>query len=58
MAGLSTVANPADGLRLELKAWEAEFAASHNGKKPNREDIKQDPNISRPALRKGIRLRK
>lgn len=32
-------------LRLELKAWEKSFAATHDGKKASREDIKQNPNI-------------
>ena len=35
----------ADTLRLELKAWEADFAASHQGQKPTRDDIKQNPDI-------------
>jgi 26S proteasome regulatory subunit N12 len=29
-------------LRNDLKAWEKEFAAQHNGKKAGREDIKAD----------------
>ncbi|KAG9206498.1 regulatory particle non-ATPase [Epicoccum nigrum] len=33
-------------LRNDLKAWEKEFAAQHNGKKAGREDIKADAVIS------------
>lgn len=29
-------------LRNDLKAWEKQFAAQHNGKKAGREDIKAD----------------
>lgn len=32
-------------LRLELKQWEADYAQNHDGKKPPREVIKQNPNI-------------
>lgn len=32
-------------LRLELKAWEKEFAAAHQGRKAGREDIKRNPEI-------------
>lgn len=34
-----------DTLRLELKAWEKEFAIAHQGRKAGREDIKQHPEI-------------
>lgn len=33
-------------LRLELKTWESDFAKSHNGSKPGRDDIKANPKIS------------
>ncbi|KAI9702645.1 MAG: regulatory particle non-ATPase [Bogoriella megaspora] len=33
-------------LRNELKEWEKQFTSCHNGRKPNREDIKQDPSIA------------
>lgn len=32
-------------LRRELKKWEKSFAATHEGRKPGREDIKQCPEI-------------
>ena len=32
-------------LRVELKKWEADWAAAHGGKKPDRSDIKQNPEI-------------
>ena len=32
-------------LRLELKEWEQSFAATHQGRKAGREDIKQHPEI-------------
>lgn len=32
-------------LRAELKAWEGEWATAHRGKKPGRDDIKQNPDI-------------
>ena len=31
--------------RLELKEWEQSFAATHQGRKAGREDIKQHPEI-------------
>lgn len=34
------------GLRHELKKWEKHFAAANAGRKPGREDIKQDATIS------------
>lgn len=34
-------------LRQELKAWENQFAAANNGKKPSREDIKKNPEIGK-----------
>lgn len=33
-------------LRLELKTWESDFAKSHNGSKPGRDDIKANPKIA------------
>ncbi|KUI61691.1 DNA replication regulator SLD2 [Cytospora mali] len=33
-------------LRLELKTWELDFAKSHNGSKPSRDDIKGNPKIA------------
>jgi len=32
-------------LRLQLKAWEKSFAAANGGRKPGRDDIKQEPVI-------------
>lgn len=32
-------------LRAELKIWENKFAKTSNGKKPSRDDIKQNPDI-------------
>lgn len=32
-------------LRAELKKWESKWAKEHNGSKPGRDDIKQDPEI-------------
>lgn len=32
-------------LKKDLKAWEKSFAASNNGKKASRDDIKQHPEI-------------
>jgi len=34
-------------LRLELKAWEKEFATTNEGRKASREDIKKNPEIGR-----------
>ncbi|KAK4226641.1 putative DNA replication regulator sld-2 [Podospora fimiseda] len=33
-------------VRADLKKWEADWADSHNGKKPSRNDIKQNPDIA------------
>lgn len=41
------VAAKALDLRAELKAWEKAFAATHQGRKAGREDIKQHPDIGR-----------
>jgi hypothetical protein len=32
-------------LRAELKKWENDWAKNHQGRKPARNDIKQDPDI-------------
>lgn len=32
-------------LRADLKKWESEWALSHNGAKPSRQDIKENPII-------------
>ena len=32
-------------LRADLKKWESEWATSHNGKKPERSDIKSNRDI-------------
>lgn len=32
-------------LRADLKQWEGDWAVAHAGKKPGRDDIKQNPNI-------------
>ena len=37
-------------LRVELKKWEADWAAAHGGKKPDRSDIKQNPEIGQCLL--------
>ena len=42
---LQPMASSSDTLRLELKAWEKEFAAAHQGRKASREDIKQNLEI-------------
>ncbi|KAI1771535.1 DNA replication/checkpoint protein [Hypoxylon cercidicola] len=34
-------------LRADLKCFEADWASGHDGKKPTREDIKQNPDIAR-----------
>lgn len=39
-------------LRKELKEWERAFSAAHEGRKAEREDIKQHADI---GLRNGIR---
>ncbi|EXJ59768.1 hypothetical protein A1O7_03915 [Cladophialophora yegresii CBS 114405] len=36
----------ADTLRVELKEYERAFAAEHNGRKPNRDEIKANQNIA------------
>ena len=36
-------------LRLELKEWEQSFAATHQGRKAGREDIKQRPEIGQSS---------
>ncbi|KAK1829386.1 putative dna replication regulator sld2 protein [Podospora conica] len=33
-------------LRVDLKTWENNWAKSHHGKKPSRDDIKQNPDIA------------
>lgn len=33
-------------LRQELKDWERAFAGAHGGRKPTREEVKKDANIS------------
>lgn len=38
-------------LRLELKTWESDFAKSHNGSKPGRDDIKANPKIGMALTR-------
>lgn len=35
-------------IRLELKEWERLFAATHDGRKASRGDIKQHPDIGIP----------
>jgi len=32
-------------IRAELKTWESSWAKSHDGKKPGRDDIKQNQDI-------------
>lgn len=36
-----------NSLRIELKAWEKNFAAANDGKKASREDIKQNLEIGK-----------
>ena len=45
-----------DRLRADLKCWERKFAASHDGRKAGREDIKQHTEIGQyfPRRRLGI----
>ncbi|KAI9745947.1 MAG: DNA replication regulator sld2 [Claussenomyces sp. TS43310] len=40
------IAGQSQVLRAELKAWESEFAGTHGGNKPAKEDIKSNPNIA------------
>ena len=35
-------------IRAELKQWETSWAKTHDGKKPSRDDIKQNPDIGIP----------
>lgn len=37
----------AKDLRSHLKAWESDWARTHRGKKPGRQDIKDNPDIGR-----------
>lgn len=37
-------------LRQELKEWEKSFAATHEGQKASREDIRRDADIGNPLL--------
>ena len=38
-------------LRAELKAWEGEWGTAHDGRKPGRDDIKQNSHIgAQPAF--------
>ena len=39
----------AQALRLELKEWEQAFAATHQGRKAGREDIKERPEIGKSS---------
>jgi 26S proteasome regulatory subunit N12 len=41
-----------NALRNDLKAWEKQFAAQHNGKKAGRDDIKADAIICMHATRR------
>lgn len=34
-------------LRASLKKWENDWASSHNGEKPGRQDIKENPDIGK-----------
>jgi DNA replication regulator SLD2 len=36
-------------LRLELKTWEKQFSVQHGGKRPSREDIKNNVEIGMQA---------
>lgn len=40
----------ANVLKQELKVWEKDFAATNEGRKPSREDIKKNPEIGRCSL--------
>jgi hypothetical protein len=40
----------AQRVRADLKQWEADWAKTHDGKKPGREDIKNNPVIGTLAL--------
>lgn len=40
----------AKDLRAHLKSWEGDWARSHDGNKPGRQDIKNNPDIGRPAF--------
>lgn len=39
------LAEQSKAIRKDLKSWEKTFAASNNGKKASRDDIKQHPEI-------------
>lgn len=36
-----------NALRLELKAWEKDFAAANEGRKAGRDDIKKNPDVGK-----------
>ena len=40
-----------NALRIELKIWEKDFAASKNGQKASRDDIKKHPEIGQYLTR-------
>ncbi len=40
----------AQSIRGELKAWESNWANSHEGRKPGRDDIKQNQDIGKQTL--------
>lgn len=39
----------AQKVRADLKQWEGDWAKTHDGKKPGREDIKNSPDIGKFA---------
>jgi DNA replication regulator SLD2 len=39
----------AQRVRVDLKQWEGDWAKTHGGKKPGREDIKNNPDIGKLA---------
>lgn len=41
----------AQELRVDLKQWETDWAKTHAGQKPGRDDIKQNPEIGKCVWR-------
>jgi hypothetical protein len=44
-----TMEEQIQALRLELKTWEKQFSVQHGGKRPSREDIKNNVEIGMQA---------
>lgn len=48
--------NQSQQLRLDLKQWEAEWAKTHTGRKPGRDDIKANQDIGTPYIVDSLEL--